>query len=141
MLRAVLALGLSGLMQLPAAAACLTQNLVGPWMLRGEGQPSGVSAEYALCAASARAVFSADGTVRFSKIHSVCDANNLISVSASGTFQFSESTCMGSLSLTDSLGYTTPVFWFVMLNQPDEILAVQQHRRQKVLYRWRGEPQ
>ena len=141
MVRVVLALGLSWLTLQAASAACLTQDLVGPWMLQGEGQFSGSSAPPTLCAASARAVFSADGTVRFSKINSACGAQDLVSVSAAGSFQFSESTCTGSLSLTDSLGYTTPFFSFVMLNQPNEILAVQQHRRQKVLYRWRGVPQ
>lgn len=144
MLRVLLGLVLSWLVQLPASATCLTQNLVGSWMLQGEGQVSETSSRGwppILCAASARAVFFADGRVRFSKIHSACGADDLISVSASGTFEFSESTCMGSLSLTDSLGYTTPFFSFVLLNHPDEILAIQQHRRQKALYRWKGQHQ
>jgi len=124
-----------------AGAECSPDDLIGTWMLRGEGQASPPSGSPSLCAASARARFTADGQVRFSKIVTGCAEGNPTTVSASGTWTLDDRFCLGEVNVTDSLGYTIPFFSVLVLDQGRELRALEQHRLQKAVYRWVGQRQ
>lgn len=122
-------------------ATCTPEDLIGTWVLRGEGQASPPTGQPALCAASARAIFNPDGQVSFTKIITGCAEGNPITVTASGTWALNDTWCYGQINVTDSLGYSVPFFSFLVMDQARELRALQQHRRQKAVYRWTGQRQ